>query len=720
MAGICKPEIPLPGSDSSALGSYRQCAILQAPLRSFTKYLPAFLTLCLPLLLLAWLGSREFNRLEDRARGIAYKTLGDVHRTVSQKLQDLTTLHLVDTFPDLASGDLMGACREVEQDPLVLELFLLGQKGELLFPRLPAYSQEQIPLVNPPGLADSQDQSLLTAEVLESLGDYAGAANKLQDYVKRNRGFAEHRHGLMHALFALGGLHLRLQDLEAAEDSYFEALVMAEEIEIDSDSRGQTLRDAYTISLLSKVGRAELSDDPALILDVIRDISNGLHDGNPEEIITAANNRLQLRIGPNTPEYQALAGTQADNQTRLAGRRFAREYQHYALDEFERQIATGKQDTRLYQCITSELGSSLLVARLATDSEAQAHDCVWVGLQFDVAAMLSSFMDPFFAKRDDIFSLYILDPFGFPILPAELPKDVIDQDPIERISLANLQLQLLPSGNSEQNLEAAQRNRLLLTLALILLAAGGATFLLRAVRRESELAAMKLDLVSRVSHEFKTPLSVIKMYGETLGMGRAKDQAQVNKFAGIISKEADSLTRMIQRILDFSQQEAGSFTYHKRGANLSEILASVTDEYLPLIESRGANLEARLEPDLRAHIDPLAFTGCVVNLLENALKYSAANTQDRMIQLHLYRKDNMAVLEVMDRGIGIPAAERKTIFQHFYRASTAGEVRGAGLGLSLVAHFVQAHDGSVRCLGRPHGGTIIQVKLPLLASTPNP
>jgi two-component system phosphate regulon sensor histidine kinase PhoR len=203
------------------------------------------------------------------------------------------------------------------------------------------------------------------------------------------------------------------------------------------------------------------------------------------------------------------------------------------------------------------------------------------------------------------------------------------------------------------------------------------------------------------------------MYSETLGLGRARDAEQARRFAGIISREADRLTGLIQRILDFSSQEAGRFTYQREDVDASALLRTVTDDYRPHVETAHGRITADLEPGLRLHTDPGALASAYLNLLENAVKYTPADAPDRSIEVELRSSDGHAVLEVRDRGVGVPATEREHIFESFYRATTAGEVRGAGLGLSLVRHFAEAHDGTIAALPRDGGGSVFRLRLPL-------
>jgi len=252
----------------------------------------------------------------------------------------------------------------------------------------------------------------------------------------------------------------------------------------------------------------------------------------------------------------------------------------------------------------------------------------------------------------------------------------------------------------------------LLLLALALSAGAGAFLLARMVRREGELANLKTSFVGRVSHELKTPLALIRMYGETLAMGRTDDPKRIHGFATIIAQESDRLTRMIDNILDFSKIDAGKKRYQPSRVELGAQLRLCIDSYRPHLEEAGFRLELEDMPELWAEVDPEALTQALLNLLGNARKY-VDDAGEKSIEVGLASADGMAQIEVRDRGIGVADGEREQIFETFYRALAAGERRGVGLGLALVKHFAEAHGGEVRCLGRKGPGSIFQITLPL-------
>jgi two-component system phosphate regulon sensor histidine kinase PhoR len=336
-------------------------------------------------------------------------------------------------------------------------------------------------------------------------------------------------------------------------------------------------------------------------------------------------------------------------------------------------------------------------------------------MHLDLDTLLTPALEPF-AGSASTFALAIHDADGGPMRPP--PPTVPDNFVPPGLERHGLQLHAYPA-NAERIIAAAHaaaRNRTLLMLALFATALGGALWLWRSASRETELAALKIDLVSRVSHELKTPLALIRMYGETLGLGRARDPQQAAHFGGIITRESERLTALIQRILDFSRQQAGTLTYETGDVELGELLRTVCDTYTPHLEARGAILVETLPHGVHVRCDRNACESAIVNLLENAAKYGRDDEPEQEIELELCTEGDQAIVEVRDRGRGIPAAELESVFDGFHRAGNAGEVRGAGLGLSLVRHFARAHGGEIVARARAGGGTVLRLSLPCATS----
>jgi signal transduction histidine kinase len=249
-------------------------------------------------------------------------------------------------------------------------------------------------------------------------------------------------------------------------------------------------------------------------------------------------------------------------------------------------------------------------------------------------------------------------------------------------------------------------------LLLVVIALGlGATY--RVIKRETEMARLKSDFVANVSHDLKTPLSLIRMFGETLELGRVPDEATRREYYAVITRESERLTRLIDNVLDFSRIEGGGQRYEIGPHPVEPLIHDVLDAFRYPLAQRGFKLDVAVAPDLPdALMDPDAIKQALANLVDNALKYS---TERRRLGLSARREDDWVVIEVADEGIGIPPEEAERIFEKFYRigrSETLG-TRGSGVGLALVKHIAEAHGGRVTVDSRPGQGSRFFLYLPV-------
>jgi signal transduction histidine kinase len=264
------------------------------------------------------------------------------------------------------------------------------------------------------------------------------------------------------------------------------------------------------------------------------------------------------------------------------------------------------------------------------------------------------------------------------------------------------------------------RTNFLILGALSLLMAGGMWLTFRNVTRELALAKLKSDFVSNVSHELRTPLALIRLYAETLELGRLSNPSRQHEYHEIIRKESERLTGLINNILDFSRIEAGKKEYSFHETDVADLVRSTLESYRFEIEQNGFQFEERIESDLPAlRVDREAIARSLLNLVNNAVKYSSSH---KYLGVHLYRHNGSVKLEVVDHGIGIPANELPKIFDKFYRVGDplVHNTKGSGLGLSLVRHMVQAHGGEVAVESTPGKGSTFIITLPVQALAVQP
>ena len=272
-------------------------------------------------------------------------------------------------------------------------------------------------------------------------------------------------------------------------------------------------------------------------------------------------------------------------------------------------------------------------------------------------------------------------------------------------------------GLKNTNLEDLARSSFLhsagITLLVLLFLLGGIALTLRATDREARLAQAKSDFVSNVSHELKTPLSTISLFSEILELGRVKNEEKKAEYYRIIRHESQRLNKTIDNILDFSRIEAGRKKYELVEGDMAEVIEGVLSTHRYQITNSGFDVQTNIETDLPlVLIDREAMAQAISNLIDNAIKYSG-----RVKQLSIAAKalgSNVSI-EIADQGVGIPRAEQARVFEKFYRVGDGlvHDVKGSGLGLSLVKHIIEAHKGAISVESDVGKGTRFTILLPL-------
>ena len=256
-----------------------------------------------------------------------------------------------------------------------------------------------------------------------------------------------------------------------------------------------------------------------------------------------------------------------------------------------------------------------------------------------------------------------------------------------------------------------------LSLATLLVAMW---FLMRVARHEVALAKLKSNFVADVSHELKTPLALIRMFGETLQSGRVASEEKRQEYYEVITREATRLTNLINNILDFASIEAGNRQYTLTPVDIGGVVRQTYHTYSPQLDGAGFEHYLSIAEDLPlVDADSDAISQAVLNLINNAQKYSE---DERHIVIDVTadtrRGRRGVVISIHDRGIGIRPDDRARLVEGFFRASDSRvrERTGSGLGLSLVRHIVQAHGGFLNVESRLVKGSTFRIFLPASAS----
>jgi signal transduction histidine kinase len=254
----------------------------------------------------------------------------------------------------------------------------------------------------------------------------------------------------------------------------------------------------------------------------------------------------------------------------------------------------------------------------------------------------------------------------------------------------------------------------LLSLALAAALLGGIALALQTASRQMKLSQMKSDFVSNVSHELRTPLASIRVFGEFLRLGRVDSPDKAREYGDYIETESRRLTQLINNILDFASIESGRKSYRFESADLEEVVAETLKTFDVRLRQSGFRIvfAGPDEPLPSVRLDRGAVAQSLSNLLDNAVKYSNGSTD---IAVRVRREGGWVIVDVTDHGIGIPKDDQAKIFERFHRVGTGlvHDVKGSGLGLSIVQHIVQAHGGKVTVESRPGEGSTFSLHLPI-------
>lgn len=268
-----------------------------------------------------------------------------------------------------------------------------------------------------------------------------------------------------------------------------------------------------------------------------------------------------------------------------------------------------------------------------------------------------------------------------------------------------------------KKLETNTKLQALIYILLLVIVTGLMIFavfvLLRDIGRETDTMLLRTEFVHNVSHELKTPLSLIRLYGETLLLKQALPEADRKEGLQIITKESERLSHMINNILDFSKIEMGRKEFDLKPGNIKEVLINTLDSYRYHFIKKGFSITENIESNIpEVLFDQNAVEGILINLFSNAIKFS---NNSKTLIVRLVYKNAILCLEVEDRGVGIPSKEIANIFERFYRVKNADdfEARGSGLGLTLVKHAVDAHGWKIEVKSKYGLGSCFTITIPV-------
>jgi signal transduction histidine kinase len=330
---------------------------------------------------------------------------------------------------------------------------------------------------------------------------------------------------------------------------------------------------------------------------------------------------------------------------------------------------------------------------------------------------------------DSIGSVVVSDAHGTPLYksPTQYASSITAHDTLGNY-MANMavDVSLRPGIAGKLVIGGLPRSRMPLLVALLLLTAGLIVIAMIQLRRESELSALRTQFVSGVSHELRTPLAQIRMFAETLVLGRVRSDDERRRSLEIIDQEARRLTHLVENLLHFSRSERQSVRVAPVPTLLGPCVRGMVESFTPLAETRRVRLLTSLPDGVVASVDESALRQMLLNLLDNAVKYGP-DGQTVTVGLDPVRNERTR-LWVQDQGLGVPAGDREHIWEQFWRLERdrGSAVAGTGIGLSVVRELATLHRGRVWVESAPGGGARFVLELPAApapaapSSTPGP
>lgn len=282
----------------------------------------------------------------------------------------------------------------------------------------------------------------------------------------------------------------------------------------------------------------------------------------------------------------------------------------------------------------------------------------------------------------------------------------------------NLEVSFTGSSTIEASNASLTRN-LIVLIAGVLLLLGALVFMFISAQRERALAERQASFLANVTHELKTPLTVMQAAGENLSDGRVQDQERLKSYGNHIFEEAVRLRKMIEKLLDVAKADAGQSLIEPKPVYLDKLVQNYLDDHEEFIRDKDFTLEVNIDNDIpKTMLDENSFNTILGNLVENALKYS---TEERHLGIYLGASDKEITLQIADHGIGMTKKTINHIFDKFYRAedTLTAETKGHGLGLSIVQNLVELNGGTIKVDSTPGQGSTFTVTFPVLTDMPS-
>lgn len=599
--------------------------------------------------------------------------------------------------------------------------FILDEEYQIVFPKTVPFESSSVFIE--PNLPDPRFDTLFAraGRYEFSLRDYVKAAEEYQ----RSFEAASSKQNQAFALEGMARSLLLFRNYDRARETY-------DKLALDY---GQVRnRSGHPYGLVASLQLYDLNKDQnreneglKSLLETYEKLRNGawlLNSPTFEFFISEMDSILAVRLeSQELPEmWEKYNNLIAEPASFLQELRFIEFLNNEAVPRLRERRAVNRSDgeSQPDRFLTSFNGDLQLISYCVLPPS-ESGDTLFGGFRWDLDLLKSELLPEILkdVSEDSGLQLHVLDEKTGVTSPGQ--DGEISNESLT-LSFRNILLpwKLFASQDAFQDLQkTARREKFfygILFGVIIILMFIGVLLIVRDVSRETETTQLKTEFVHNVSHELKTPLTLIRLYGETLQRKENLSKEDRREAYEIITKESERLSHMINNILDFSRIEMGRKEFDFKKGNLADVIRNTLESYRYHLEKKGFSIIEEISSDLPDIVfDKEAIASVLINLLSNAMKFSP---EKKEVRVTVYRKDDSVVLQVADQGIGISPEARSRIFERFYRLQNrmTSESQGSGLGLTLVKHVVEAHGGKICVNSEPEKGSVFSVYIPISAA----
>lgn len=673
----------------------------------------------LPSLILAYLGLTYLRQIQKRQEQLVVQglkgTLGNMARKIEKETHE-AVLHNFDTIIAIASGfdnEMPWKIHHlISHNPLLDELFLIDRNGNLLYPRTFPVSKERVTINSI--LPATTWQYLTRGEEAEANGNFEDAVNYYTNGIEECRTSRERLAFMIRIARCLNKTGetdraIRIYRNVIYEDAdrffgetvpyQFVASLQIARIMVNignygeafhglSQLYGKMLDEFYRFDrqqfmyYLDRV-RSEMltilpdaGEDAPALLDSLR-LTEKIYLEEP-----GRNDFLRRNILPSV-EFISRSKPEADNLPR-------------------------------YARMENDPDSTIYVAFRNLKVKTYGETIVGAILNYPEIVKLARKVMKSLDTEEELY-ITILSDNGSAIQP---DTGYIADEALLLLSGSIDDLTLAIGGSENFSLKEFTSKSLrlyyILIFTIILVIALGVIFILQDISREQELSRMKAEFISNITHEIKTPITTIRNLAENVNEGWVTSDEKQHDYFRIIAGESEKLGHLIEKTLDFSRIESGGKRYSMEPCSLNEVIEKTLKRFSILTAGQEIKMSLNLENDLpEVSIDRLAIEQALLNLLDNAIKYSPGKKNVRLTSIS---DGNYVKISVADSGIGVATRDRSRIFDKFYRSQTgeAMNIRGSGIGLTLVKEIVEVHGGIISLESKRNKGSTFTVRLPVI------